>query len=212
MRKFIRTVAFIFSLCFILLSLGFTPKATISSYDFGNTRTTQEVKVTKVTFSKHEYSKWKRLNEVFTARRAGETSHYAETNKISFSSSLEVSVPLKYISASIGFTIEKSATTTIRGTNSAGLKAKESAAFYYREHYKVYKVEEEITTTTYSSNPRYYSPPTVTVTKTCRTETIKIAQKLDSSDYGWFYSMNSNALTKTLDGKYCDDDYSCKVK
>ena len=208
--KKIKKIVAMFSVLVMMMSIGITTPTYAAGLKDSGAKTTKTYTVQKVDFQKHEYSKWKRLNSVFTARRKGETAHYNETKTVKTTSSLNISVPIKQISAKLGYQVENLKSSTIRGTNSAPLKAKESAAFYYRDHWKVYKVTYKVTEkTTSSKKGGGINVKTRTYTET---KTIKVAQKLDSSDYGWFYANKASSLPKNLDGKYCDDNYTCKVK
>lgn len=164
------------------------------------------ISIQNVKYVKDVYSNWKRLTVPWTAHRNGETALFQEQREKTVTSSLNVSVPVSSLSASLGFTVKNSVSTTIRGGNSAQLKKNESAACYYREHWKQYTVSEKVIVTTWAGA----AAPVTTVKYQC--ETIKIAQPLDSADYGWFYATSVKALGTTLNSHYCDDNYSCKVK
>ena len=191
----------------VCISISFLSISANADYLSSKTKvpTPTSTRVVKVKYIKDVYSDWKRLNSVFTARRKGETALYQQTKTVKTTSSLNISVPVNQISAKLGYTVEKSKSSTIRGTTSAPLKAKESAAFYYREHWIQYDVTYEVRGTTYT--PKTGFKTTISTKK----ETIKVAQPLNSNDYGWFYAKSSKALGKTVKAKYCDDNYSCKV-
>ena len=160
-----------------------------------------------IEFIKDKYSKWNRLNEVFKANRATETSTYNETYTRETTSSFNLSIPISIISLEIGYDVEKSISFTFREATSALLEANECAAYYYRKHWKVYEIKEKKTVTSFDPIKNQY------VTKiSYQTKTIEVPQKPEPDDYGWFYSLNVKALSKTLETKYCSDDYSCKIE
>lgn len=165
-------------------------------------------KVTGVSFVRDEYSNWHRLNSVFKAHRKGETATYEESTSVTVTSSFNLSFPISKVTAELGYSVENSVSSTIRGTTSASLAKGESAAFYYREHWKVYTVYYEDNVTTWDPQRGY------TTTGLCYQKEIKVAQKLNEDDYGWFYASKGNqkVLTSELSDSLCDDNYSCKVK
>lgn len=149
-----------------------------------------------------EYSNWHRCNAVFTAHRAGETASYSQTKTVSTTTSVSVSAELKsLLKLKLGRDITKSVSSTFRGGSSAPLKKNESAAFYYRNHYRVYDFDVKIS----------WLGNDWKVHSTYECIRIKIPVKLNSKDYGWFYG-DAKALTKTLNASKKCNDYTCKVK
>lgn len=182
------------------------PSAFAASSQPGTTKT---YTVTDAKFVRDEYSNWIRMNNIFKARRAGECGNFEETRTVKTTSSLSISVPINQVSAKLGYTVERTKSSTVIGTVSAPLKKNECCAFYYRDHWKVYKVTYKVNERTVSgNNGKGMNVQTKTYYET---KTIKVAQGISQNDYGWFYASKASALKKNLNSKYCDDNYSCKV-
>lgn len=161
-----------------------------------------KTEIVSVKYLSDEYSDWKALNEVYRAKRATETGGFEETYIVETTSSIDVTLDIKLIEAKIGGSIKTSVSTTIREGNSALLKTGEYCRYYYRDHWKLYQVIEKTTVMQFGKVIDTYT----------KTRTIKVAQELTADDYGWFYAYSEAALPDTLDSKWCDDNYTCKVK
>ncbi len=208
MRKHLHVISLMLTLATVI-GVMFSTEA-IASAAYGSTAITgNTVKViVSSEFIGNVYSDWERLNEVFKAHSNGEKSHYNETRTISASSSLSIGISNEALSASIGVSVEYSVATTIRGSMSAPLKSGESTAFYCRKHWKKYKITYDEITTTWTLFGGFQQQ------KTRKSGIVTIAIEGDEDDYGWFYAAknNSKALKQTINAKYCDDNYKCKVK
>ena len=177
------------------LNGSYIPFIDVPSYE-----TSIKTEIVSVEYIKDVYSDWKALNSAFYARRNGQSSEFEKSEKITVTSSLNLTADLKLVEAKLGVTVEKSVTSTILGTNSGPLAKGEYCRFYYREHWKRYEVVEETTITQFGRSYSYTS-----------TKIIDVAQELTADDYGWFYATKSKYLPDTLDSKYCDDNYVCIV-
>ena len=194
----------------MFLSLGAITSVNAAGLKDYGARTTKTYQLTSAVYEKDVYSNWIRLTEPKYARRATEHGFYFKGATKEVTSSLNIGVPIKQVSAKLNIAIKNSVTTTINGDVSSSLEKGEYTAYYYRNHWKQYKVTYKVTEkTTFSKKGGGLQVKTNTYYKT---ERIKVAQKLNAHDYGWFYAYRAKDLPKTLNEKWCDDNYSCKVR
>jgi hypothetical protein len=184
------------SVVVLLTTVGIPVEAASKSLsNNGNLFTMKVVTVKSVSKGKDEYSDWIRATGVEGIKRAwrnGEKGYFDEKVTIKTTSSIEATLPIKQLSAKLGYTVEKSVSRSFRSDVSAPLKKGESTAFYYRNHYKVYTVDYIVKE--YSGNKL--------IKQYCKTSTIKVAQKYTPLDYGWFYTKGSyKKLKATLSKK-----------
>lgn len=151
------------------------------------------------------FSEWIRLVDVKIARRDGEKGQFTKSKTVKITSSLDASIPISKLSTKLGFKVEKTLNETLLGDVSAPLKKSECTAFYYRKRFQQYKVTMMVETRTANLGGKY-DVRTEEVTKY-----VSIPVELEPEDYGWFYADDKRALGKTLDDRYCADDYSCRV-
>lgn len=141
-------------------------------------------------FTGESYSRWHAQNVTFRASRAGEQGVFLlnKSKTVKTKGSINVKIPLKELSAKLGYekTISKTVSSTIYGSASASLKKDEYCRHYYRDHWKKYKVVEKARL--YCRDCQKYID-TKYVTKY-----ISVPQKVTYKDYGWKYGWKSSDL------------------
>ena len=190
-----------FSALVMMMSVGIT---SVSAAPVHKTYTVQSVD-----FVKDIYGDWERKGAIHEAGTKGESGAYFEGCKVETTSSFNISVPIKKISAKLGYEVKKSKISTVYASHAHdALFPGEQSAFYVRKHWKEYKIKYKVTERTSYSDGRGIQTKTKTYTKY---ETIKVPQEITHKDRKWFYtSKKSNKdLPSKIKANQCKN-YVCE--
>ena len=173
----------------LVVVLGFCMDGTtVHAANFTISKT--EYTVVSVSKGTDVYSDWKRLTDVTRAGRNGEGGHYSKKYTVKTTGSISAEIPIKQLTLKLGYSVEKSKSSTVFGYRSANLKKGQSCALYYRDHWKQYTVTLKVKEYQGKKVVRQYTT----------TRVIKVPQNTNSAyDYGWMYTTGAaSRLGKTL--------------
>lgn len=147
-----------------------------------------------------EYGDWVRISDISSAGTDGERSAIFKGKVVNSTSSVSVGISYKDVEVTLGLDIDEKITTDLEGMISRDLSANEYCAYYYRDCYDVYNVTVITTTEYYGDRLGEFNTET-----TEHNETVKIVNKIQPENKGFFYSTNKSALKKKLSEDECTD-------